>query len=620
MSFMFNPHPFDDKSPVNFPNLSEKTVDSIVVGTGNVALHIAEKIKRRLQSGKKSSFTLAMDGYAGAEWEQSANLLAQALSASGIATEIIDVSSCYKSSGELDRMLSCNLPDDLKKDPVLLFGKLFNGGFESLFRRSRLGLLKKRLSAFKNKKGGKSAIILYGHGAGSEELRQLVDSIAYFDVTSKQAILRIRNGRYRNFGDRRARSFKEIMRRCYYFDFELAVHLRAELVRKNLIEFYIASDSTDSMQLVPREAFSEICDSLVKYPFRCKPVYIEGVWGGQYIKKQRGLPEEMKNCAWVFDLIPLEVSLLVKAGKHMLEIPFFTFVNREEIPLMGRECAKAFNGYFPIRFNYDDSFHSSGNMSIQVHPDREYAKKNFNEHGGQDESYYIVATGHGAKTFVGLNDGVDAAEFIAAAKRSEADYTPVNYEKYINHIDSTPGIQVMLPAGTVHSSGRNQVILEIGSLTIGSYTFKMYDYLRPDLDGIPRPIHTYHGERVLDTGRTGSWARENIVQKPRMLRNGKGWAEYLVGEHNLLYFGLYRYEFEKEIEGDTRGVFHVLTLVDGEKVAICAKNDPERCYIQNYLDVVVVPANIGPYVIRNLGDQPVCVHKTHLKNNFTGSL
>ena len=55
------------------------------------------------------------------------------------------------------------------------------------------------------------------------------------------------------------------------------------------------------------------------------------------------------------------------------------------------------------------------------------------------------------------------------------------FEKYINAVPSIPGTQVMIPAGTVHASGRNQVILEIGSLTVGSYTYKLYDYLRADL-------------------------------------------------------------------------------------------------------------------------------------------
>ena len=189
-------------------------------------------------------------------------------------------------------------------------------------------------------------------------------------------------------------------------------------------------------------------------------------------------------------------------------------------------------------------------------------------------------------------------------------------QKYIHHIDSKPGTQVLLPAGTVHSSGRNQVVLEIGSLTIGSYTYKMYDYLRADLDGKPRPIHTYHGEHVLRTERTTQWVRQNLVQSPRVVRQGDGWAEYIVGEHDLLYFTLRRFEFEKEIEDDTNGRFHVLVLVDGERVKIESLDHPEYGYIQNYMDMVVVPANVGRYVVRNLGNQPVCIHKTMLKDGF----
>ena len=110
------------------------------------------------------------------------------------------------------------------------------------------------------------------------------------------------------------------------------------------------------------------------------------------------------------------------------------------------------------------------------------------------------------------------------------------------------------------------------------------------------------------------------MRDPQLLRKGNGWAEYVIGESPLLYFGLYRYEFEKEIEGDTKGVFHVLTLVDGEKVEISSKAHPERSYIQNYLDVVVVPAGMGRYVIRNLGNQTVCIHKTCLKPNYLGAI
>lgn len=609
MSFMFNPYPYEDLNPVNKPELSTKTVNSIVAGLLQVTGRLVAEVKERLKNSK--TLTICMDGYATADWTQLVNLLTGELIKQKLSVKVFNVASCYKSSSELDAMLTPNLPLDLEQDPVLLFGKLFEGGYETLFNQVKLNEMKSQL------KGGASLNIVYGAGSCSDNLRSCCDMAVFLDVTPKQAVLRIKNGHYKNLGDIQARPFKETMRRCYYYDFELAMHLRKDLVGKDLIDFYIPSDCSKNMQLIPKVAFNEICASLANYPFRCKPVYLEGIWGGHYINKLRNLPKAMKNCAWVFDLIPLEVSLLVEAGKHLVEMPFFAFVNKQSKALMGEECVKAFGGYFPIRFNYDDSYHSSGNMSIQLHPQADYCKENFNELGRQDESYYIVATGHGAKTFVGMHDGADAKEFISAVKRSEKEYSPVDYEKYVNGIESIPGMQFMLPAGTIHSSGRNQLILEIGSLTIGSYTFKMYDYLREDFDGIPRPIHTYHGERTLDITRTSSWVKENIAQKPQLLRSGEGWAEYTVGEHDLLYFSLFRYEFEKKIEGNTDGVFHVLTLVDGEKVVVYPKDHPERRYVQNYLDMVVVPANTSAYVIENLGDQPVCVHKTCLKKNFT---
>lgn len=607
MSFMFNPFPYEDGTPVNRPALSDATVSALVAGAQKAAAHLVEDIRRR---GARKC-VVALDGYISADWSPMVNLLTKQLALAGIPCTAIDVASCWKSQAELDELLADNLEEDLVKDPVLLFGKhVENPVYELLFDTAKLDALKQKLLA------AEGVVIVHGAGCCCETLIGCHDRIVYLDVTPKQTILRLKNGRAKNLGDATARPFKALMRRSYYFDFELAMHLRKRLLEQDRIDYYLATDDPDHILLVPKTAFGEICRSLATRPFRCKPVYLEGVWGGYFIKRLRRLPDAMKNCAWVFDLIPLEVSLLIAVGSRLLEIPYFTFVCKEGEALMGKACVDAFGGYFPIRFNYDDSWHSSGNMSIQLHPVDEYVKEHNGEFGRQDESYYVVATGHGAKTYLGLKEGSDTDEFIAKVKQSERDASPVDYEAYVDHVESKPGLQVMLPAGTIHSSGRDQVVLEIGSLTVGSYTYKMYDYVRKDLDGKPRPIHTYHGERNLQRNRTTSWVRENLVQAPRLVRRGEDWAEYIVGEHDLLYFSLRRYEFLKKIEGDTNGVFHVLTLVDGEKVAVYAKDDPTRRYEPSFLDIIVVPANVGAYVIENLGDQPVCVHLTRLKENF----
>ena len=154
------------------------------------------------------------------------------------------------------------------------------------------------------------------------------------------------------------------------------------------------------------------------------------------------------------------------------------------------------------------------------------------------------------------------------------------------------------------------------SLTVGSYTYKLYDYLRLDIDGVPRPIHTFHGENVLRKERNTTWINNNVVQAPRTVREGKDWKETILGEHDLLYFSLRHLEFEKEIEDDTNGKFHVLSLVNGQSVIIESIDNPELSYKQNFLDIVVVPASMGRYRIRNLTNNPVIIHKTMLKEGF----
>lgn len=614
MSFMFNPHPYDDPNAVNRPELSREVVDSLISGTKESAAYLANHIQSKLGSGSKN-IVLALDGYTGAQFNQTVNLISQLLKLNSIAVKAFNFKDLVKSGEQLDLKLSENLAEDKEKDPVLLYGKLFQGSYEELFDSEKLKHFERSVKEFKNSAEGE-VYIVYGSGCTIERLRADYDLVCYFDLSPKEVILRARRGAFANLGDVIAKPIKALLRRCYYVDFELAGHLRWDLIRKDDIDFYIASNDPDQINLIPRESFSSIMASLAKNPFRCKPVYLEGVWGGHYIKNLRNLPESMQNCAWVFDLIPLEVSIVVEAGENLLEFPYFTFVQKEGEAIMGSECVQKFGGYFPIRFNYDDSYHASGNMSIQVHSGHKYNVENYNEHGRQDESYYVIATGHGAKTFVGFNEDADPQEFIEECKKSEKEGTFIDYEKYIDHAESVPGLQVMIPEGTIHSSGRNQLILEIGSLSIGSYTYKMYDYLREDFDGKRRPIHNYHGEKVLRKEYTTSWVKENLLQDPQIVRSGEGWAEYILGEHELLYYSLRRLEFEKTIEGDTGGKFHVLSLVDGEEVLIQSLDNPELSYTQKYLDVIVVPANMGKYLIRNLGNQPVVVHKTMLKDDF----
>ena len=616
---MYNPFPFDDPKPVNRPELSKQTVDAVVAGgTPSVAKRFAAPV---IDKAREANQIVAFDGYATADWKQFLNLVARECKAAGVDFVSIDQNAeCFKSGKEIDDMIDPLLIWDTEVDPTLLYGKIYKGGYEDILDEDKTKAFEEKVAGLRN--GSGKVVAVYGYGCLIPRFRDLYDVKCFFDLTPKTSILRIRRGEYSNIGKERPDLVNRVIRRCYYCDFEMSVCSRRELLKNSAIDFYFLSDDPQNIQMLPFGAFADICAQLVKYPFRAKPCYLEGVWGGSYMKKLRNLPDNMRNAAWVFDFIPMEVSVLVEVGNEKLDINFCSFVCKEGVNLMGEGCVNKFHGYFPIRFNWDDSYHSTGNMSIQCHSGSAYNREHYGEFGRQDESYYVCVTGHDAKTFIGFRDDADIPQFFREIEAADKEHKPCDYMKYVNYEESRPGLQVMLPAGTIHSSGRNQVILEIGSLTIGSYTYKMYDYLRLDFDGKQRPIHTRLGEENVAQHRRASVIHDPespdyIVQKPRVAVEGDGWKEIILGENEQLYFSLRRLDFEKTCRQDTCGErFHVLSLVDGDQVLVRSVAHPERCFKMDFLDIVCVPADMGEYEIVNLGKEPVMVHKTMLRDGY----
>lgn len=598
MSFMFNPFPYDDPNAYNQIENNGICLCGVKQGNDAVAAKLAELVK--------APAIIAIDGYATAPFDTIAALF------NGV--KAINVSGIFKDPEVLKEMFAENLPMDKVKDPVLLYGKLFKDGYRALFDDAKFDALCKELEA------NTGVIVLYGNGALCDELRKYATVRIFADVTPKKAVLNIKKGGYKNFGADEEIPFKATMRRCYFVDFETAFSLRCKLLANKELDYYIACDDPSNLQLLPFETLDAVTSRALDYPIRQKPVYLEGVWGGYYVMKYRNLPDTMKNCAWVFDMIPMEVSTVIKMDGYTFEFPYYVLVAAHGEKLMGQQCLKDFHGFFPIRFNYDDTFHASGNMSIQLHPGEKFVTEENGELGRQDESYYVVVTGQGAKTYLGFNNGADVDEFVSEIKRSEIDHEPVDYQKYVYGVESKPGTQVMIPAGTIHASGQNQVILEIGSLTVGSYTYKMYDYVRKDLDGNPRPIHSYYGSLNLNHSMTEDYVLANLVNgRKGVIRQEADGCEMIVGECDQLYFSLRNLCFGDYMTDNTKtygetGDFHVLALIDGEDVTVRSKADPSLSFKMNYLDIIVVPANMGEYeLVNGKPGTKIVIHKTMLK-------
>ena len=148
--------------------------------------------------------------------------------------------------------------------------------------------------------------------------------------------------------------------------------------------------------------------------------------------------ERFTSCAWAFEAVAPDMSLIVNVDHINLEIPFVTLLSRERKRIMGEEATKKFGWFFPVRIHYDDSF-DGGNMAIQVHPNGSYVKKHFNESVGQHEAYYIIKTRSGSKVYLGLKEEINLKDFYEKAKRARDEKIPPDYENYVNSIPSTPG-------------------------------------------------------------------------------------------------------------------------------------------------------------------------------------
>jgi hypothetical protein len=144
------------------------------------------------------------------------------------------------------------------------------------------------------------------------------------------------------------------------------------------------------------------------------------------------------------------------------------------------------------------------------------------------------------------------------------------------------------------------MVLEI-SATPYIFTFKLWDWGRPGLDGRPRPVHLEHGAANIQWERSTSWVRENLINRIVPLAAGDGWREERTGLHPLEFIETRRHWFSKAVAHHTGGGVNVLNLVAGEAAVVESPHADFEPLVVHYAETFIVPAAVGPYTIRPLG-------------------
>ncbi|MFZ1941867.1 MAG: mannose-6-phosphate isomerase, partial [Terracidiphilus sp.] len=170
-------------------------------------------------------------------------------------------------------------------------------------------------------------------------------------------------------------------------------------------------------------------------------------------------------------------------------------------------------------------------------------------------------------------------------------------EDYVNRFPARKHDHFLIPAGTVHCSGKDSMVLEI-SATPYIFTFKLWDWGRLGLDGRPRPIHLEHGAANIQWNRTTEWVRRSLINRVEPFAAGEGWREERTGLHELEFIETRRHWFTGIVPHDTKGTVHVLNLVEGDEVVVESPSGAFAPFVVHYAETFIVPAAVGRYTIR----------------------
>ena len=540
---------------------------------------IRDEISRKIQSLHRERCVVAIECYQGVYHEELEPEL-KALE----PTRWFNTAELFKPVEEVERMTYPYVTDD----------RLF--GFRARFTYADF-LVGERVEALRSQLREASGVsIVYGHGAAY--VAPDADLILYVDMARWEIQQRSRRHEVCGLGvENRDEGASYHYKRGYFVDWIVCDGLKKALLPK--ADYWLDTHQPGQPKMITGDTLRSGLDKTAHQPFRVVPFFDPAPWGGQWMKSVCGLDPEPDNYGWCFDCVPEENSLYFDLSGVLFEMPANNLVFYRTRELLGGPVESRFGQDFPIRFDFLDTM-GGGNLSLQVHPTTQYIRDTFGIYYTQDESYYLLDAEPGATVFLGLKTGVDPQEMIGALNESQQTGQPFDAEKYVNRWPARKHDHFLIPNGTIHCSGAGAMVLEI-SATPSIFTFKLWDWGRLGLDGLPRPINIGHGSHVIQWERQTEFTRNQLVNQVTPVAEGEGWREERTGLHENEFIETRRHWFTAPVEHHTDGGVNVFNLVEGDEAIVESPTGAFEPFVVHYAETFIIPASVGTYTIRPYG-------------------
>ena len=215
----------------------------------------------------------------------------------------------------------------------------------------------------------------------------------------------------------------------------------------------------------------------------------------------------------------------------------------------------------------------------------------------------------GANTWMGFHDDADLEEWERLCRESKNLKEIPNWKDFIANWDTNVGDLFLIPPGTTHGHGGNQMVLEMDtcpSIAATEYSFFMYDFARRTWDDTkkemtakPCNMHLDHGFAA-DWGCRASWVKDHLRARPVVVKWTKEYQFDRYTSDPRMPFEIERYHFEQRADADTEGKFmHIVTLTVGKEVTIRSKKNPKLSNTIRKWQSALVPACFGEYEFVN---------------------
>ena len=310
--------------------------------------------------------------------------------------------------------------------------------------------------------------------------------------------------------------------------------------------------------------------------FLMKPAFKDYLWGGTRLRDEYGKECDLDKVAESWELSCHKDGPCVIAGGRYDGLTLKEYIGKAGRQVLGTNCEKFED--FPILIKLIDA---KDNLSVQVHPDNDYAQRVEGEYG-KTEMWYIVDCDEGAELLYGFRHEISKEEF---AQRI-ADNTLL---EVTNNVPVHKGDVFFIRSGTLHAIGKGILIAEIQQNS--NTTYRIYDYGRVGKDGKPRELHV---EKAKDVTKLAP--AESYPDIPAVHENG--------ADIKLLarceYFTTYKVDIDDKAEFEAdESSFVSLLVLEGEPLVTDGKPEPtaDEAVKAKKGDSLFIPAGSGKFYV-----------------------